>query len=169
MRLNFPLGTLAPFLFMLDHDTPTQKPATRAFGRFELRQLLGKSERTMVWLAFDPRSHQELILTLPRAQPAAVGKQHPHRATVGRWRRGSNGNLLSARSRTNPIESSAASCSAFPRTGRRRGLASIRAGLRHPYPQPAPGPASRMGGQAALPCTAGGMLTFSRHRRSRGS
>lgn len=56
---------------MLETDQPSTKPnPTRVFGRFELRQLLGKSERTMVWLAFDPRSKQELILTLPRAQPA---------------------------------------------------------------------------------------------------
>lgn len=56
---------------MLETDHSTSKPnPTRMFGRFELRQLLGKSERTMAWLAFDPRSSQELILTLPRVQPA---------------------------------------------------------------------------------------------------
>lgn len=43
---------------------------TRAFGRFELRQLLGKSQGTMAWLAFDPRLGQEVMLTLPRVQPA---------------------------------------------------------------------------------------------------
>jgi HD-like signal output (HDOD) protein len=42
---------------------------TRAFGRFELRRLLGKSAATMVWLAFDPRAGRELMLTLPRVQP----------------------------------------------------------------------------------------------------
>jgi non-specific serine/threonine protein kinase len=42
----------------------------RAFGRFELRRLLGKSAGTMVWLAFDPRGERELMLTLPRVQPA---------------------------------------------------------------------------------------------------
>src|SRR5690349_21151595 len=42
----------------------------RRLGRFELRRLLGKSGATMVWLAFDPRLEQELMLTLPRAQPA---------------------------------------------------------------------------------------------------
>lgn len=42
----------------------------RAFGRFELRRLLGKSAGTMVWLAFDPRDERELMLTLPRVQPA---------------------------------------------------------------------------------------------------
>ena len=42
----------------------------RAFGRFELRRLLAKSAGTMVWLAFDPRTDRELMLTLPRVQPA---------------------------------------------------------------------------------------------------
>lgn len=41
----------------------------RAFGRFVLRQLLGKSERSMVWLAHDPRVSQDVMLTLPRLQP----------------------------------------------------------------------------------------------------
>ena len=43
---------------------------TRAFGRYQLRQLLGKSDRSMVWLAFDPRASQDVMLTLPRVQPA---------------------------------------------------------------------------------------------------
>jgi HD-like signal output (HDOD) protein len=56
---------------MLESDHSSSKPnPVRMFGRFELRQLLGKSERTMAWLAFDPRSNQELILTMPRVQPA---------------------------------------------------------------------------------------------------
>ncbi len=42
----------------------------RTFGRFELRQLLGKSAGTMAWLAFDARAGQEVMLTLPRVQPA---------------------------------------------------------------------------------------------------
>jgi non-specific serine/threonine protein kinase len=46
-----------------------QPHPTRAFGRFELRRLLGKSAATMVWLAFDPRAGRELMLTLPRVQP----------------------------------------------------------------------------------------------------
>jgi len=50
--------------------TPTARPSpTRSFGRFELRQLLGKSAGTMAWLAFDPRLGQEVMLTLPRVQP----------------------------------------------------------------------------------------------------
>jgi non-specific serine/threonine protein kinase len=45
-------------------------PVTRAFGRFELRELLGRSQRTMLWLALDARVGQEMLLTLPRVAPA---------------------------------------------------------------------------------------------------
>lgn len=55
---------------MVAPATPAAKPnPTRLFGRFELRRLLGKSAGTMVWLAFDPRAAQEVMLTLPRVQP----------------------------------------------------------------------------------------------------
>jgi len=54
--------------------TPRASP-TRAFGRYELRQLLGKSAGTMAWLAFDPRLGQEVMLTLPRVQPADAQAQ----------------------------------------------------------------------------------------------
>jgi len=60
---------------MVANASPIAKPPasanpTRAFGRFELRRLLGKSAGTMVWLAFDPRAGTEVTLTLPRVQPA---------------------------------------------------------------------------------------------------
>jgi hypothetical protein len=56
---------------MVAPATPAARPnPTRAFGRFELRQLLGKSAGTMAWLAYDPRAGQEVMLTLPRVQPA---------------------------------------------------------------------------------------------------
>jgi non-specific serine/threonine protein kinase len=42
----------------------------RHFGRFQLLQLLGKSERTMAWRVSDPRTRQDLVLVLPRQQPA---------------------------------------------------------------------------------------------------
>jgi eukaryotic-like serine/threonine-protein kinase len=68
----------------------------RAFGRFALLQLLGKSELTMSWLASDPRSGQEVMLAMPRVQPAdefalevwqrdarkASRLNHPHLAQV---------------------------------------------------------------------------------------
>ena len=68
--------------------------ATRRFGRFELRALLGRSARCMAWRAHDPRSAQDVVLVLPRRQPAgaaalrealdeaqrAARLQHPHLA-----------------------------------------------------------------------------------------
>jgi hypothetical protein len=67
---------------MVAPASPTQRPVAasvaRRLGRFELRQLLGKSSGTMVWLAFDPRLDQELMLTLPRVQP-------PTPAALERW------------------------------------------------------------------------------------
>jgi len=48
---------------------PPPAAPSRRFGRFELRQLLGKSAGTMVWLARDPRTGHDVMLTLPRIQP----------------------------------------------------------------------------------------------------
>lgn len=62
---------------MISPDSSTTRAASprgqavRSFGRFQLLQLLGKSERTMAWRVSDPRSGQELILVLPRRQPAS--------------------------------------------------------------------------------------------------
>lgn len=52
--------------------------AVRMFGRLQLLRLLGKSERTMAWLVADPRVDQELMLVLPRVQPADA-------AALERW------------------------------------------------------------------------------------
>ena len=74
----------------------SQPPAVRRFGRFALRQLLGRSQRSMLWLADDPRYGHEMLLSLPRVAPAnaaalddwlAEAKQgarlsHPHLAAV---------------------------------------------------------------------------------------
>jgi len=69
------------FAAMVAHALSTaQSNPTRAFGRFELRQLLGKSVGTMAWLAFDPRSGQEVMLTMPRVQP-------PDAAALDEWQR----------------------------------------------------------------------------------
>lgn len=57
-------------------DTPAPAPtvgpasAVRWFGRLQLLRLLGKSDRTMAWRVADPRSGQELMLVMPRQQPA---------------------------------------------------------------------------------------------------
>ena len=61
-------------------DSPAQArgSAVRWFGRMQLLKLLGKSERTMAWRVADPRSGQELMLVLPRVQPADA-------AALERW------------------------------------------------------------------------------------
>jgi eukaryotic-like serine/threonine-protein kinase len=52
----------------------------RKLGRFELRELIGRSQRTMAWLACDPRVGQELVIVMPREQPldpdAAANWEH---------------------------------------------------------------------------------------------
>ncbi len=64
---------------MSEAERLAAKPVpTRAFGRFALQQLLGKSDRSMAWLAFDPRIEQEVVLVLPRAQP-------PNAAALDKW------------------------------------------------------------------------------------
>lgn len=52
--------------------------AVRQLGRFQLLRLLGKSSRSMLWLVSDPRTGQEMVLMLPRAQPADA-------AALQRW------------------------------------------------------------------------------------
>jgi non-specific serine/threonine protein kinase len=70
--------------------------AARAFGRFALKQLIGKSERSMLWLVHDPDGGRDLVLAMPRTQPAdqvalaewlaharrAARLVHPHLAAV---------------------------------------------------------------------------------------
>ncbi|WP_234413684.1 HDOD domain-containing protein [Ideonella sp. A 288] len=51
----------------------------RHFGRFQLLRLLGKSARTLVWLADDPRVGQEVLLAMPRSRP-------PDADAADRWR-----------------------------------------------------------------------------------
>lgn len=58
-------------------DNPSRPSHARAqpvrhFGRYQLRGLLGKSDRTMAWRVLDPRTEQELVLVLPRHQPAGA-------------------------------------------------------------------------------------------------
>jgi eukaryotic-like serine/threonine-protein kinase len=59
-------------------SSPPAAHALRRFGRFQLLGLLGKSERTMAWRVADPRAGQQLMLVLPRVQPADA-------AAVERW------------------------------------------------------------------------------------
>ena len=51
-------------------NQPAHAAAVRMFGRLQLLRLLGKSERTMAWRVLDTLPGQELMLMLPRAQPA---------------------------------------------------------------------------------------------------
>ncbi len=52
-------------------SAPAALPSVvRHFGRLQLLQLLGKSERTMAWRVEDPRNGDQLMLVLPRLQPA---------------------------------------------------------------------------------------------------
>jgi non-specific serine/threonine protein kinase len=49
----------------------------RWFGRLQLLRLLGKSDRTMAWRVIEPKSGHELMLVLPRVQPAdAASLEH---------------------------------------------------------------------------------------------
>ncbi|MES2716813.1 MAG: HDOD domain-containing protein [Pseudomonadota bacterium] len=57
---------------------PAPANAVRHLGRFQLLRLLGKSVRSMLWLVSDPRSGQEMVLALPRTQPADA-------AALQRW------------------------------------------------------------------------------------
>jgi non-specific serine/threonine protein kinase len=62
---------------------PAPAPAPRSaavhrFGRWQLLRLLGKSARSMAWRVADPGSGQELVIVLPRVQPAGA-------AALERW------------------------------------------------------------------------------------
>lgn len=52
--------------------------ALRFFGAYQLLRLVGKSERTMAWLVADTRAGRDLLLVLPRVQPADL-------AALERW------------------------------------------------------------------------------------
>lgn len=73
--------------------TPAQGQAVRSFGRYQLLQLLGKSERTMAWRVADPRSEQELVLVLPRQQPRGADALEHWRAAVRKAGRLNHPNL----------------------------------------------------------------------------
>lgn len=76
-----------------DSAPQVEKTAVRAFGRFALRQLIAKAERSMVWLAHDPRTNQDLTLTLPRTQPADEAALETWQREVGLAARLSHPNL----------------------------------------------------------------------------
>lgn len=77
-------------------ETSPVAPPLKSFGQFELRALLSKSARSLVWLVFDSRRGQELMLCMPRDKPSSASAldhwlrtaqagarvQHPHVAPV---------------------------------------------------------------------------------------
>ena len=61
------------------HATAPVSPSpARAFGRYRLRRLLGKSEATMTWLAIDTRSGAETMVSMPRVPPTGA-------SGIGNW------------------------------------------------------------------------------------
>ncbi len=63
--------------------SPTATPL-RSFGRFELRALLSKSARSLIWRVFDARHGQELMLCMPRDKPnSAPALEHWLRMAQG--------------------------------------------------------------------------------------
>ena len=49
---------------------PAGGGAVRMLGRYQLMRLLGKSTQSMLWLAQDSRGDAEVMLAMPRRQPA---------------------------------------------------------------------------------------------------
>jgi HD-like signal output (HDOD) protein len=54
---------------------PTHAAPTRRFGRFELKLLVGKSLATNTWLAFDGGLKSDVLLCVPRVQPANAAER----------------------------------------------------------------------------------------------
>jgi HD-like signal output (HDOD) protein len=73
-----------------------EPPVLRSLGRFALLQLIGKSRRTMAWRVHDPRCAQDLVLVLPRLQPADQPSAERWQQTVRRAARLNHPNLASA-------------------------------------------------------------------------
>ncbi|MGM9481131.1 HDOD domain-containing protein [Roseateles sp. NT4] len=65
-------------------ETSPAAPPLKGFGRFELRALLSKSARSLIWRVFDPRHGQELMLCMPRDKPnSAAALEHWLRMAQG--------------------------------------------------------------------------------------
>ncbi|HEX6016634.1 MAG TPA: HDOD domain-containing protein [Burkholderiaceae bacterium] len=66
-----------------DAEPSSAQPApSPAFGRFRLLRLLGKSARTLVWLATDPSTGGDRVLVMPRAQVAGRARLQRHLETA---------------------------------------------------------------------------------------
>lgn len=65
-------------------DTSPAASPLKSFGRFELRALLSKSARSLIWRVHDPRHGQELMLCMPREKPnSAPALEHWLRMAQG--------------------------------------------------------------------------------------
>ena len=62
----------------------TPNRAVRMLGRYQLLRLLGKSAQTMLWLALDSQGDVEVMVALPRTQPADPDELGAWVARVGR-------------------------------------------------------------------------------------
>lgn len=77
-------------------EAPARSGAVRHFGAYQLLRLVGKSERTMAWLVADARSGRDLLLVLPRVQPAELVALERWTETVQRASRLQHPNLAVA-------------------------------------------------------------------------
>lgn len=65
-------------------ESSSAAPPLKGFGRFELRALLSKSARSLIWRVFDARHGQELMLCMPRDKPnSAPALEHWLRMAQG--------------------------------------------------------------------------------------
>ena len=48
------------------------QPAVRRFGRYEIRQMIARSQVSGAWLAHDPRLQQDVQIVVPRSAPSAT-------------------------------------------------------------------------------------------------
>ena len=76
---------------MHSHEHPTTAPAAagdsavlRQFGPFQLLQLLGRSQRSMVWRVLDSRGARPGVLAMPRVQPPGAAALQQWEAQVRR-------------------------------------------------------------------------------------
>ena len=75
----------------------SRAPEGRPFGRFRLLQLLGRSTRTMAWLAQDPRDGQDCALMLPRGPAASATELQATLMRLKRAAKLNHPNLLAVR------------------------------------------------------------------------
>jgi len=60
---------------MSGSETSTSATPTRRFGRYEIRQMVGRSQASGAWLAYDPQVQQEVLIIVPRTAPTQVAER----------------------------------------------------------------------------------------------